>query len=180
MFHPKEVNEILITKEQIQKRIKELGSQITADYRGKNPLVVGVLKGSWIFLADLVRQIDLGCTIDFIDISTYGSGTRSSGEVRFNKDFDYSIDGKDIIMVEDIIDTGITMNFIQNLLKTRGAASVKIASLLSKPERRKVEISIDYLGFEIPDKFVIGYGLDYAEKYRGLEFIGVLHEECYK
>ncbi|MEG1528596.1 MAG: hypoxanthine phosphoribosyltransferase [Clostridia bacterium] len=176
----KDVKEVLITKEQLEQRVTELGAMITKDYKGKDPLIVGVLKGSWIFFADLIRKIELGCTVDFIDISTYGSSTRSSGEVRFNKDFDNSVDGKDIIMVEDIIDTGVTMNFIVNLLKTRGANSVRIASLLSKPSRRKIDITIDYLGFDIPDEFVIGYGLDYAEKYRGLDFIGILHENCYK
>lgn len=175
----KSVERVLITEEQIKAKVKELGARITADYKGKKPLLVSVLKGSWIFFADLVRSIELDVFVDFIDISTYGASTRSSGEVRFEKDFSTSVDGKDVIMVEDIIDSGITMNFILNLLKTRGAKSVAVAALLSKPDRREIPIEINYAGFEIPNEFVIGYGLDFAEQYRALPYVGVLKKEAY-
>ncbi|MDD3831780.1 MAG: hypoxanthine phosphoribosyltransferase [Clostridia bacterium] len=175
-----DVKKILLTETQIQERVKQIGQQITKDFKGKEVLMVGVLKGCYLFFADLIRQIDLGVMVDFIDISTYGMGMRSSGEVRFLKDIGTSVNGKHIILVEDIIDTGITMKYVQQLLYTRGAQSVSIASLLSKPSRRSVSIIIDYLGFEIPDEFVVGYGLDYAEKYRGLPYIGVLKDDLYK
>ena len=166
--------EVLISEERIQNRIKELGAQIALDYAGRNPLLIGVLKGACFFLSDLLRAIDIPLGIEFIAISSYGSSTRTSGEVRILKDLDVPIEGRDIIVVEDIVDTGLTLSYLLANLKSRGAASVKLVALLDKSERREREVSIDYLGFEIPDHFVVGYGLDFAERYRNLPFIAVL------
>jgi hypoxanthine phosphoribosyltransferase len=166
--------ETLFTGEQIQARIKELGAQITRDYAGKNPLLIGVLKGACFFLSDLLRAIDTRLSIEFMAISSYGSSTRTSGEVRIMKDLDVPIEGRDILVVEDIVDTGLTLSYLLANLKSRGAKSVKLAALLDKHERREKEVDIDYLGFEIPDHFVVGYGLDFAERYRNLPFIAVL------
>jgi hypoxanthine phosphoribosyltransferase len=166
--------EVLISEEQIQKRITELGAQIAREYAGHNPLLIGVLKGACFFLSDLLRAIDIPLGIEFIAISSYGSATRTSGEVRILKDLDVPIENRDIIVVEDIVDTGLTLSYLLANLKSRGAASVKLVALLDKHERREREVSIDYLGFEIPDHFVVGYGLDFAERYRNLPFIAVL------
>lgn len=166
--------EVLISEEQIQTRIKELGAQITKDYAGRNPLLIGVLKGACFFLSDLLRAIDARLSIEFMAISSYGSSTRTSGEVRIMKDLDVPIEGRDILVVEDIVDTGLTLSYLLANLESRGAASVKLAALLDKAERRQKEVRIDYLGFTIPDEFVVGYGLDYAERYRNLPFIAVL------
>ena len=166
--------EVLISEEQIQNRIKELGTQIALDYAGRNPLLIGVLKGACFFLSDLLRAIDIPLGIEFIAISSYGSSTRTSGEVRILKDLDVPIENRDIIVVEDIVDTGLTLSYLLANLKSRGAASVKLVALLDKHERREREVPIDYLGFEIPDHFVVGYGLDFAERYRNLPFIAVL------
>ena len=166
--------EVLISEERIQNRIKELGAQIALDYAGRNPLLIGVLKGACFFLSDLLRAIDIPLGIEFIAISSYGSSTRTSGEVRILKDLDVPIEGRDIIVVEDIVDTGLTLSYLLANLKSRGAASVKLVALLDKFERREREVPIDYLGFEIPDHFVVGYGLDFAERYRNLPFIAVL------
>ena len=166
--------EVLISQEQIQTRIKELGAQITKDYAGRNPLLIGVLKGACFFLSDLLRAIDTRLSIEFMAISSYGSSTRTSGEVRIMKDLDVPIEGRDILVVEDIVDTGLTLSYLLANLESRGAASVKLAALLDKAERRQKEVRIDYLGFTIPDEFVVGYGLDYAERYRNLPFIAVL------
>jgi hypoxanthine phosphoribosyltransferase len=166
--------ETLISGEQIQARIKELGAQITQDYAGRNPLLVGVLKGACFFLSDLLRAIDTRLSIEFMAISSYGSSTRTSGEVRIMKDLDVPVEGRHILVVEDIVDTGLTLNYLLANLKSRGAASVKLAALLDKYERREKEVTIDYLGFQIPDHFVVGYGLDFAERYRNLPFIAVL------
>ncbi len=166
--------EVLISEERIQNRIKELGAQIALDYAGRNPLLIGVLKGACFFLSDLLRAIDIPLGIEFIAISSYGSSTRTSGEVRILKDLDVPIEGRDIIVVEDIVDTGLTLSYLLANLKSRGAASVKLVALLDKHERREREVPIDYLGFEIPDHFVVGYGLDFAERYRNLPFIAVL------
>src|ERR1700730_815910 len=168
--------EVLISQEQIQQRIKELGSQIAAEYAGRNPLLIGVLKGATFFLSDLLRAIDIPLGIEFMAISSYGSSTRTSGEVRIMKDLDVAIEGRHILVVEDIVDTGLTLSYLLANLKSRGAASVKLAALLDKYERREKEVPIDYLGFPIPDKFVVGYGLDYAERYRNLPFIAVLKD----
>ena len=166
--------EVLLSEEQIQSRIKELGSEITRDYAGRNPLLIGVLKGACFFLSDLLRSIDTRLSIEFMAISSYGSSTRTSGEVRIMKDLDVPVEGRDIIVVEDIVDTGLTLSYLLSNLKSRGAASVKLVTLLDKYERREREVNIDYLGFSIPDHFVVGYGLDYAERYRNLPFIAVL------
>jgi hypoxanthine phosphoribosyltransferase len=166
--------EVLISEEQIQNRIKELGTKIALDYAGRNPLLIGVLKGACFFLSDLLRAIDIPLGIEFIAISSYGSSTRTSGEVRILKDLDVPVENRDIIVVEDIVDTGLTLSYLLANLKSRGAASVKLVALLDKHERREREVPIDYLGFEIPDHFVVGYGLDFAERYRNLPFIAVL------
>jgi hypoxanthine phosphoribosyltransferase len=165
---------VLLTEQQIQERIKELGAQITRDYAGLNPLLIGVLKGACFFLSDLLRAIDTRLSIEFMAISSYGSSTRTSGEVRIMKDLDVPIEGRHILVVEDIVDTGLTLSYLLANLASRGAASVKLAALLDKYERRQKEVKIDYLGFQIPDEFVVGYGLDFAERYRNLPFIGVL------
>src|ERR1700730_8102284 len=158
--------EVLISQEQIQQRIKELGSQIAAEYAGRNPLLIGVLKGATFFLSDLLRAIDIPLGIEFMAISSYGSSTRTSGEVRILKDLDVPIEGRHIIVVEDIVDTGLTLSYLLANLKSRGAASVKLVALLDKYERRENDVTIDYLGFKIPDAFVVGYGVDYAARYR--------------
>jgi hypoxanthine phosphoribosyltransferase len=167
---------VLISEEQIRDRIRELGAQITRDYSGRNPLLIGVLKGACFFLSDLMRAIDTRLSIEFMAISSYGSSTRTSGEVRILKDLDVPIEGRDILVVEDIVDTGLTLSYLIANLQSRGAASVKLAALLDKFERREREVKIDYLGFQIPDEFVVGYGLDFAERYRNLPFIGVLKD----
>ena len=163
-----------ITEEEIRTRIKELGEMITRDYAGLNPLLIGVLKGACFFLSDLLRAIDTRVSIEFMAISSYGSSTRTSGEVRIMKDLDVAIEGRHILVVEDIVDTGLTLSYLLANLASRGAASVKLAALLDKHERRQKEVKIDYLGFQIPDEFVVGYGLDFAERYRNLPFIAVL------
>ncbi|MGH9428985.1 MAG: hypoxanthine phosphoribosyltransferase [Terriglobia bacterium] len=166
--------EVLLSEQQIQSRIKELGAEITRDYSGRNPLLIGVLKGACFFLSDLLRAIDTRLGIEFMAISSYGSSTRTSGEVRILKDLDVPVEGRDLIVVEDIVDTGLTLSYLMANLKSRGAVSVKLVALLDKHERREREVEIDYLGFKIPDHFVVGYGLDFAERYRNLPFIAVL------
>lgn len=166
--------EILLSEEQLQTRIKELGAEITREYAGRNPLLIGVLKGACFFLTDLLRAIDTRLGIEFMAISSYGSSTRTSGEVRILKDLDVPVEGRDLIVVEDIVDTGLTLSYLMANLKSRGAASVKLVALLDKYERRERDVEIDYLGFKIPDHFVVGYGLDFAERYRNLPFIAVL------
>lgn len=174
------IKEILVTEEEIQKKVKELGEQITRDYQGKNLMLVGILKGAVMFLSDLAKNIRMPVMIDFMAVSSYGNSTESSGIVRIVKDLDCSVHDKDILIVEDIIDTGLTLSYLTDNLKKRKAKSVKIVTLLDKPERRKVEVPVDYVGFVIPDEFVIGYGIDYAEKYRNLPFVAALKEEVYK
>ena len=168
--------EVLISTEQLQNRISDLGAEIARDYAGKNPLLIGVLKGACTFLSDLMRTADIQLGIEFMAISSYGASMRTSGEVRILKDLDVAIEGRHILVVEDIVDTGLTLNYLLANLKSRGAASVKLAALLDKFERREKEVPIDYLGFQIPDKFVVGYGLDFAERYRNLPFIGVVKD----
>jgi hypoxanthine phosphoribosyltransferase len=166
--------DILLSEKQIRTRIADLGAQITRDYAGLNPLLIGVLKGALFFLSDLMRAIDTQLSLEFMAISSYGSSTRTSGEVRIMKDLDVPIEGRHILVVEDIVDTGLTLSYLLANLHARGAASVKLAALLDKYERRQKEVKIDYLGFKIPDEFVVGYGLDFAERYRNLPFIAVL------
>lgn len=174
-----DVGEILISEEEIRTRTRELGRQISQDYQGRDLLLVCVLKGAITFLADLMRQIAVPHAIDFMAISSYGASTRSSGVVRILKDLDTNIDGCNVLIVEDIIDTGRTLSYITANLKTRHPKSLRICTLLDKPSRREIDIPLDYVGFEIPNKFVIGYGLDYGEIYRNLSYIGVLKEEKY-
>lgn len=166
--------EVLLSEQRIQERVKELGAEITRDYAGRNPLLIGVLKGACFFLTDLLRAIDTRVGIEFMAISSYGASTRTSGEVRILKDLDVAVEGRDLIVVEDIVDTGLTLSYLLANLKSRGAASVKLVALLDKFERRQREVEIDYLGFKIPDHFVVGYGLDFAERYRNLPYIAVL------
>lgn len=174
------VKEILITQEQISSRVREMGEQISADYTGKDILMIGVLKGAVIFMADLARAITVPVALDFMAVSSYGSSTTSSGIVRILKDLDEEIQGKHVLVVEDIIDTGLTLNYLLDNLKSRNPASMRLCTLLNKPDRRKAEVNIDYNGFNIPDEFVVGYGLDYSEKYRNLPFIGILKPEVYR
>ena len=174
-----DIKEVLFTEEQLRQKVDELGAQITADYQGKNPLIVSVLKGSYVFMADLTRRIDVPCQVDFMVVSSYGAGTKTSGEVQIIKDLENSIDGRDLIIVEDILDSGVTLSYLMKVLTARGANSIRLCTLLSKPERRKVDVPVDYLGFEIPDEFVVGYGLDFAEKYRNLPYIGILKPSVY-
>jgi hypoxanthine phosphoribosyltransferase len=165
--------EILIEEGRIQARVREIGAQITRDYSGKRLHLVGVLKGACVFLSDLMRAIDLPMSLDFIGISSYGAATKSSGEVRITKDLDVSLAGKDVLVVEDIIDTGLTLNYLVNIFKSREVSSLNIAALLDKPERHEIEVEARYIGFTIPNRFVVGYGLDVGELYRNLPFIGV-------
>jgi hypoxanthine phosphoribosyltransferase len=174
-----DIAEVLFTKEQIREKVEELGKIISREYKGLNPLCVCVLKGAVPFMADLIREIDIPIEMDFMDVSSYGNSTRSSGVVRIIKDLETSVEGRHVLIVEDIIDSGLTLSYLVEMLKARNAASVKIITMLDKPERRKVDLSPDYCGYTIPDAFVVGYGLDYAEKYRNLPYIGILKEEVY-
>jgi hypoxanthine phosphoribosyltransferase len=164
---------ILIDTERLQDRVREIGSQITRDYAGKNLHLLGVLKGACVFLSDLMRAIDLPLSLDFIGISSYGGSTKSSGEVRITKDLDVSLAGKDVLVVEDIIDTGLTLNYMVNIFRSREVNSLAIAALLDKPERHEIDVDARYIGFTIPNLFVVGYGLDVGELYRNLPFIAV-------
>ena len=175
-----DLEKILVTREEIAEKVRELGRRITADYAGKEPVLVCILKGAVLFFSDLIREIDLPLTADFMAISSYGSATKTSGVVRVLKDLDKDIVGKDVIIVEDIVDTGITLSYLMKILMQRGAASLKIAALLDKPARRKVQdLHVDYMCFDIPDAFVVGYGLDYDQKYRNLPDIGILSPRIY-
>jgi hypoxanthine phosphoribosyltransferase len=174
-----DIKEILITEEQIKAKTKELGEIITEYYKGKDLVVIGILKGCVIFLSDLVREIKLPLTMDFMVVSSYGHSTKSSGVVRIIKDLERDIQGKDVLIVEDIVDSGLTLSYLMEYLKSRNASSVKVCSLLDKPDKRKSEVEIEFKGFQIPDEFVIGYGLDYAEVYRNLPFVCVLKPEVY-
>lgn len=177
----RDLERVLITRDEIAKKVRELGEQITRDYAGKKPVLVCVLKGASIFFADLVREIALPLTLDFMAISSYGSATKTSGVVRILKDLDHDIVGKDVIIVEDIVDSGITLSYLTKILKQRGASTLRIATLLDKPARRKVEdLTVDYMCFDIPDAFVVGYGLDYDQTYRNLPDIGVLRPSVYE
>ncbi len=174
-----DLNEILIDEPTLQARITALGSQITQDYAGQEIMLIGVLKGAIMFMVDLARSIPLPLTLDFMAISSYGASTVSSGVVRILKDLDSSIEGKHVLIVEDIVDSGQTLSYLAEYLRARNPASLKICVLLNKPDRRTSDIKVDYLGFDIADKFVVGYGLDFAEVYRNLPFIGVLKPEKY-
>ena len=174
-----DIQEVLFSEAQLAEKVAELGARISQDYAGKNPLIVSVLKGSYVFMADLTRRIQTPCNIDFMVVSSYGKGTKTSGEVQIIKDIEQPIDGRDLLIVEDILDSGVTLNYLMQVLMARGANSIRLCTLLSKPARHKVHVPIDYLGFEIPDEFVVGYGLDYAEKYRNLPYIGILKPSVY-
>ena len=173
-----EIKEVLYSEEEIKEKVKELGERIREDYKGKNLLLLGILKGCVPFMADIMRSIDLDLEYDFMDVSSY-QGTRSMGEVRILKDISTNIVDKDILIVEDIIDTGVTLSYLTKLLRSRGAKSVEIVTMLSKPSRRKVDLAVKYNGYEIDDHFVIGYGMDYNERFRGLPYIGILDESVY-
>ncbi len=175
-----DVERVLISTEELKQRIADMGKQISQDYAGKEILMIGVLRGAVIFMADLARAIDIPVAIDFMAVSSYGAGTSSSGVVRILKDLDETVEGKHILVVEDIIDSGLTLNYLLDNIKSRKPASLRMCTLLNKPERRKVNVHIDYNGFTIPDHFVVGYGLDYAEKYRNLPFIGILKPAVYE
>ena len=174
-----DVLRVLLSEDEIREKVRELGGKITADYKNSNLMLVTVLKGAVVFLADLMRQIDVPAEIDFMVVSSYGSGVKSSGVVKIVKDLDVPLAGKDILIVEDILDSGLTLSYIKELLESRGPRSIRIPTLLDKPSRRKVDLQADYIGFSVPDEFVIGYGLDYDEKYRNLPYIGILKPEVY-
>ena len=175
----RDIDYVLIDKKQISEKIDQLGAQISKDYEGKNLLVLSVLKGATVFMADIMRAITIPCQIDFMAVSSYGSGTTTSGNLKIKKDLDIDVSGFDILIVEDILDSGVTLSKLIELLNSRNAKSVKVCSFLTKPARRQVEVPLAYLGFEVPDEFVVGYGLDYNEKYRNLPYVGVLKREIY-
>lgn len=175
-----DIEKVLLSEETIAAKVKELGAQIAKDYADKNPLIVSVLRGSFVFMADLVRAIDVPCTVDFMSVSSHGGGTTSSGEVKITKDFDVSIEGRHLIIVEDILDSGRTLSYLMKTLKARGAASIALCTFLDKPERRVVPVEVAYKGFTVPDAFIVGYGLDYDQKYRNLPYVGVLKSSVYE
>lgn len=173
------IEEVLVTEEQIKEKCAEIGQQLTEEYDGKFPLAIGVLKGAMPFMADVLRRVDTHLEMDFMAVSSYGGGTRSSGEVKIIKDLDSKVEGRHVLIIEDIIDSGLTLSYLVDLFKYRKAALVKIVTLIDKPEGRTVDIKADIVGFELPNKFLVGYGLDYDEKYRNLPYIGVLKPEIY-
>ncbi len=175
----KDILKILVTEEEIHAKVKELGARISRDYAGENVMFVGVLKGCFVFMADLLRNVDLYCNMDFMAVSSYGNGTTTTGAVKINKDLSQDIEGRHVIIVEDILDSGVTLSYLKGYLESRHPASIKIATLLDKPARRRADIKADYFCFNVPDEFVVGYGLDYAELYRNLPYIGVLKPEVY-
>jgi hypoxanthine phosphoribosyltransferase len=171
------VGQVLIDEEALQARIRELGREISDDYAGRDVLLIGVLKGAVFFMADLMRQLSVTCEVDFMAISSYGGATDSSGVVRILKDLDINIDGRDVLVVEDIIDSGLTLSYLMRNLEAREPASLEICALLTKPSRREIDVPVRYVGFEIPNRFVIGYGLDFDERYRNLPYVAVLRDE---
>lgn len=173
-----DIQSVLISREELEKHVAEIGAQISRDFEGKDPIFIGVLKGCFIFMADLMRHVSIKCSMDFMAVSSY-SGTTSTGAVKINKDLSEDIEGRHIIIVEDILDSGVTLNYLKNFLMVRNPASISIATLMDKPARRKADVYADYSCFEIPDAFVVGYGLDYNERYRNLPYIGVLKPEIY-
>ena len=174
----KDIERVLISQVEIEKNVQKIGEQISKDYEGEEPIFVGVLKGCFIFMADLMRHVTINCSMDFMAVSSY-QGTSSTGAVKINKDLNEDIAGRHLILVEDILDSGITLNYLKNYLSVRKPASIKIVTLMDKPARRKADIHADYSCFEVPDAFVVGYGLDYSERYRNLPYIGVLKPEAY-
>ena len=178
-YADKDIERVLFTAEELRARVAQLGAEITRDYRGKDLVLVGILRGAYIFMSELARQIDLPCEADFMSVSSYGSGTTSTGQVRIIKDLSEPVEGKDLLLVEDILDTGNTLYYLREMLAARRPASISVCALLDKPERRVKDIKADYMGFTIPDAFVVGYGLDYAEHYRNLPYIGIGKPEVY-
>jgi hypoxanthine phosphoribosyltransferase len=174
MLRDEKIGEILVQADELQHRIGEMAEQVSRDYEGKDLLLIGVLKGAVFFLADLMRRLDIPCEVDFMAVASYGSSTDSSGVVRILKDLDAPLEGRHVLIVEDIVDSGLTLQYLMRTLEARGPASLEVCALLTKPERRKVEMPARYVGFEIPDKFAIGYGLDYAERYRNLPYVAAL------
>ena len=175
-----DIDHILVSEDALKAKVNELGAQISRDYAGKDLLLVSILKGSVVFMADLMRAVQIPCAIDFMVVSSYGgANTSSTGLVKIIKDLDADLTGRDVLIVEDILDSGVTLHYLMQILAARGANSIRLCTLLSKPERRKIQVDVDYLGFEIPDEFVVGYGLDYAEKYRNLPYIGILKPYVY-
>ena len=175
----KDIQEVLFSEEQLKNRVQEIARQITADYQGKEIMLISVLRGSFVFMADLCRAIDLPCTLDFMAVSSYGKGTKSSGQVQITKDLSEDITDRHIIVVEDILDSGNTLSYLLKILENRHPASIRLCTLLDKPDRRVKPVQVHYSGFTIPDAFVVGYGLDYAEKYRNLPYIGILKPRVY-
>lgn len=175
----KDIQEVLFSEEQLDACVRKIAAQIEKDYEGKEIMLIGVLRGSFVFMADLSRHIDLPCTLDFMAVSSYGKGTSSSGQVQITKDLSSDISGKHIIVIEDILDSGNTLSYLLKLLEQRNPASIRLCTLLDKPERRVKHVDVHYSGFTIPDAFVVGYGLDYAEQYRNLPYIGILKPEVY-
>ncbi|ALC87085.1 MULTISPECIES: hypoxanthine phosphoribosyltransferase [Bacillaceae] len=175
----KDILEVLLTEEQIQEKTRELGAALSEEYKDKFPLAIGILKGAMPFMSDLMKRVDTYIEMDYMDVSSYGNATVSSGEVKIVKDLNTSVEGRDILIIEDIIDSGMTLSYLVDLFKYRKAKSIKLVTLLDKPSGRKVDLQADYVGFEVPDAFVVGYGLDYAEKYRNLPYVGVLKKEVY-
>lgn len=171
---------ILFTEEEIQTRVARMGAELTRDYEGKDPIFVGVLKGCFVFMADLLRQVRIPCSLDFMAVSSYGDSTSTTGAVKINKDLSRDIQGRHVVIVEDILDSGVTLGYLTKYLQNRDPASITIATLLDKPSRRRAEVYAKYIGFSVPDAFVVGYGLDYAEEYRNLPYIGVLKPEVYE
>ena len=174
-----DIQEVLFSEEQLKNRVQEIARQITADYQGKEIMLISVLRGSFVFMADLCRAIDIPCTLDFMDVSSYGKGTKSSGQVQITKDLSEDITDRHIIVVEDILDSGNTLSYLLKILENRHPASIRLCTLLDKPDRRVKPVQVHYSGFTIPDAFVVGYGLDYAEKYRNLPYIGILKPRVY-
>ena len=174
-----DIERVLFSEEELDRRVSEIAAEINRDYAGKEPMPISVPRGSFVFMADLIRKIEVPCTVDFMSVSSYGRGTTSSGQVQITKDLSDDIEGKDIIVVEDILDSGNTLSYLLQLLQARKPASMKLCTLLDKPDRRVKEVHVDYTGFTIPDEFVVGYGLDYAEKYRNLPYIGILKPRVY-
>jgi hypoxanthine phosphoribosyltransferase len=174
MLRDEHIGEILVQADELQHRIKEMAADVSRDYEGKDLLLIGVLKGAVFFLSDLMRHLDIPCEVDFMAVASYGSSTDSSGVVRILKDLDQPLEGRHVLIVEDIVDSGLTLQYLMRTLEARGPASLEVCALLTKPERRKVEMPARYVGFEIPDKFAIGYGLDYAERYRNLPYVAAL------
>lgn len=175
-----DIEKVLLSTEEIQKRVEELGAQITEEYRGKELLAVGILKGSNMFMSDLIRQITIPMQIDFMMVSSYGNATESSGVVKIVKDLEHAIKDKHLLIIEDIIDSGLTLKYLKQMLETREPASIKLCTLLDKPARREQNVDVDYVGFTMPDEFLVGYGIDYAEYYRNLPYVGALKREVYE